>query len=177
MNESQISVRYARALFESAKEEGVLDEIRENMEDVYKVCQIPEFRYLLVNPVIKESGKCTVLEKMFKKDIHSLSLSLLNLTVKNGREEYIPSIARYFIDLYKKHKGIKSATFVSATPLPDAISKKVKRNIEKAFKSPVELEISTNDTLIGGFVIRIDQLQYDASISNSLREVEKQLLK
>lgn len=176
MNDSQISVRYAKALFQSARENKVLDEVRNDMEQVYQICDIPEFQYLLENPVLKESQKCSVLESILKKDVHPLSLSLLELTVKNGRDQYIPAIARFFIDLYKKHKGIKTASIVSAYPLPDDLRNKIKKMIETTLESPVELSMEVDEELIGGFVINIDQQQYDASVQNSLKKVKKQLL-
>jgi len=176
MNDSQISVRYAKALFESAKEKGVLKDVRDSMEKIFNVCALPEFQYMLVNPVMKESQKYEVFEKLFKKKTHPLSLSLVNLVIHNGREQYIPSIARFFIDLYKKNEGIKTASITSATALPDDLRDNVKSIVEKALNSSVELTTETNEALIGGFIITVDQQQYDASVANSLKEIKKQLL-
>jgi F-type H+-transporting ATPase subunit delta len=176
MNDSKISVRYARALFESALEKGILDTVRDDMESVREVTVIPEFQYLLVNPVMKETQKCAVMDELFKTRIHPLSLSLLNLVFKNGREQFIPAIARNFIDLFKKHKGIRSATLTSVTPVKEATRKKVEKLIREVMNTPVELQTDYNEELIGGFVIRIDDQQYDASVASSLKKVKKQLL-
>ena len=176
MNDSKISVRYAKALFESAKEKDVLDKVREDMEDVQKICLIPEFQYLIETPVMKESQKRDVLDTILGKSLHPLTISLLNMVFSNGRELFIQAIARNFIDLYKKNKGIKSATFISAAPVSEAMHAKVKKIIQKVVNSPVELKVEDNEELIGGFVIRIDNQQYDASVANSLKEVKKELL-
>ena len=177
MNESKISVRYARALFESAKEKGILDNIRKDMLQVQTVAQAPEFKYLLVSPVIKQSQKLKLLEQVLGGRVHQLTISLLALVVRNGREEYIPGIARYFVELYKKQKGILSATFTTASPTSTALMNKVKKVVEDTLKAPVELEAEDNKDLIGGFVIRIEDQQYDASVARSLNKVKKQLLK
>jgi F-type H+-transporting ATPase subunit delta len=176
MNESKISVRYAKALFESAKEKGLLDEVRKDILEVQVVSQIPEFNNMLTNPVIRESQKKSVLHSIFKNKIQALSLSLLDLVFKNGRESYIPGITRNFMDLYRKHKGIRSAVFTSARPVSDIIRKRVEDIIHKTLNAPIELKTQSDEELIGGFVIRLDDRQYDASVANSLKKIKKQLL-
>lgn len=176
MNDSKISVRYAKALFESALSKDVLDVVRSNMEEVQAVCKVKEFDYLLHSPVIGESQKIEAVKEILDKRVHPLTMSLLNLVFENGRENYIPAIARNYVDLYKKHKGIKSATITSATALPKEVSTKIVDVIQKALGLSVELETKENADLIGGFVIRIDDQQYDASVANSLKNVKKQLL-
>lgn len=176
MNDSKISVRYAKALFESAMDQGILDTVRDDMESVREVTVIPEFQYLLVNPVMNETQKCAVMDELFKESIHPLSLSLINLVFNNGREQFIPAIARNFIDLYRKHKGIRSATLTSVTPVKETTRKKVEKLIRQVMNTPVELKTDHNEELIGGFVIRIDDQQYDASVATSLKKVRKQLL-
>jgi F-type H+-transporting ATPase subunit delta len=113
MNDSKISVRYAKALFESAKEKDLLDEVSADMVEVQGIYMIPEFNDMLVNPVMKESQKYSVLDKVLGKKVQALTMSLLNLVFENGRELFIAAIARNYIDHYKKHKGIISATFTS----------------------------------------------------------------
>lgn len=177
MNDSKISVRYAKALFESASEKRVLDEVRRDMEDIQKICRLPEFQYLVSTPVMKESQKCDVIDSIFSKSIHPLSLSLLTLVFQNGRELFIEAIARNYVGFYKKSKGITTATFTTATVMPDSMHLQVKKIIEEALKSPVELKTEQKEDLIGGFLIRLDNQQYDASVSSSLKNVRKQLLK
>ncbi len=177
MNDSKISVRYAKALFESAEEQNVLDTVRTDMEEVQKVSVLPGFKHLIINPVIKESQKCAVIDEIFKGKVHPLTLSLLNLIFRNGRELFLSGIARNFLSLYKKHKGIKSALLTSAVPVSEQFREKVEKIIQKAVNSKVELRTESNSDLIGGFIIRIDDQQYDASVSNSLKKMKKQLLK
>jgi F-type H+-transporting ATPase subunit delta len=69
MNDSKISVRYAKALFESAKEKDLLDEVSADMVEVQGIYMIPEFNDMLVNPVMKESQKYSVLDKVLGKKV------------------------------------------------------------------------------------------------------------
>lgn len=177
MNDSKISVRYAKALFESASEKKVLDEVRRDMDEIQTICRLPEFQYLVTTPVMKESQKCDVINTILGKSIHPLSLSLLNLVFQNGRELFIEAIARNYVDFYKKSMGIKTATFTTAAPMPDSMHLQVKKIIEETLNSTVELKTEQKEELIGGFIIRLDNQQYDASVLSSLKSVRKQLLK
>lgn len=176
MNDSKISVRYARALFESAEEKNILDQIRKDMEEIQRISRVPEFKVLLASPVIKPSQKLKIMEKVLTGQVEALTLSLLQLVIRNGREEYIPGIARYFTDLYKKHRGIVSATFTSATPVSKALRDRVEKVVREALKTQVELVTDDNEELIGGFVMRIEDQQYDASVARSLKKMKTQLL-
>jgi F-type H+-transporting ATPase subunit delta len=176
MNDSKISVRYAKALFESAKEENILDQVRKDMEDVRSIATLPDFLYLLLSPIIKESQKCAAIDAMFKEGFHPKSLALLNMVVKNGRELYIPAIARNYIDQYKKFTGVRTATFSSASSVDEKVKKEIEVIIKKALNTSVELKTTINKDLIGGFIIRVDDLQYDASVASNLKKIKKQLL-
>ena len=81
MNESRISVRYSKALFQSALEKDILDRINQDMVLIRDICTVPEVRELLSNPVIRPAKKSETLSRIFGKDIHPLSLSLVELVV------------------------------------------------------------------------------------------------
>lgn len=176
MNDSKISVRYAKALFESAAEKGILDEVRKDMLHLQDVCTLKEFDRFLHTPVMKGSEKCKLINKGLEGRIQPLSMSLLELVLKNNRELYLPGIARNFEDQYKKHKGIKSAVLVSATALDKPAKDKLLEVLKEALDSRIELTTERDKDLIGGFVIRIEDQQYDASVANKLKKIEKELL-
>jgi F-type H+-transporting ATPase subunit delta len=177
MNDSKISVRYARALFESAAEKNQLDKTRNDMAEILSVCQVKEFNTLLTSPVIRESQKLKIFELALSDHIGGLTHSLLRLVIRNGREAFIPGIARNFTELYKRHKGIVSATFTSATPVSEKLRKKVEKMVQETMNNSVEMVVEENEALIGGFVLRVEDQQYDASVARSLKNVKTQLLK
>jgi len=176
MNESKISVRYARALFESAKGQGLLDQTRRDMDEVQKVSRVEEFRIVLLSPIIKQSQKLSMVEQVLSGQVGELTFSLLKLLLSNGREEYIPAIARYYTELYKQHKGIVSATLTTAKPVSKELGDKVRKAIQDVLKTPIEMATDDNRELIGGFVLRIEDQQYDATVARSLKKIKTQLL-
>jgi F-type H+-transporting ATPase subunit delta len=176
MNQSQISVRYAKALFQIASEKQLLDEVYRDMGMLTDTYGIPEFQTLLVQPFLKASQKCRLVESVLKKYINATSLSLIELVIKNKRETYLPGIARNYKDLYRKARGIRSAILVTAHPVEEKVINRLRELIRKTFTGEVELTKRLNEEIIGGFVLTIEDMQYDASVARNLQKMKNQLL-
>jgi F-type H+-transporting ATPase subunit delta len=175
MNDSKISVRYSRALFESAVEKKVLDRIYQDMIFILEVCSLNEMKELLENPVIRPSKKKEILRKVFEGNIEELTVSLVNLVVNNEREAFLPAIARVFIKETKEYRGITESVLTTAIKIDDKIRKQITDLISGIFKTKVELKEMVDKDIIGGFVLRIEDNLIDASIRTKLRKIEKEL--
>jgi F-type H+-transporting ATPase subunit delta len=176
MNESQISVRYAKALFQSASEQQLLDKVNMDMEVLTSTCKLEDFQYMLVVPTLQPSQKIKLLRSIFEKHLSKISYSMIDLVVKNKREAYLPGIARNFMDLYRKEKGIRTATLVTAQAVDESAMNGIRTLIRKAYDSEVELSSSVAEDVIGGFILTIEDMRYDASVASNLRKLKKQLL-
>ena len=176
MNESQISVRYAKALFQSASEQNILDRVYKDMEVLTSTCKLEDFQYMLVVPTLQPSQKVKLLRTIFEKHLSKICLSMIDLVVKNKREAYLPGIARYFRDLYREEKGVRTATLVTAQAVDESEMNGIRKLIKKAYDSEVELTTAVDHDVIGGFVLTIEDMRYDASVASNLKKVKKQLL-
>ena len=176
MNESKISVRYSRALFELAIEKNILDKVSQDMAFISEICKLPEAKELLASPVIKPSRKSDILNKMLEKDVDKATLSLIDLVVKNGRANFIPAIARVFVDETMKYKGITKSTLTTAAPIAPKVKQQITDMIASVFKTNVELEENIDAAIIGGFVLKVDDNYIDASVRNKLRKIKKELV-
>lgn len=176
MNESRISVRYSRALFQSALDKKILDRINQDMVFIKEICRLPEMKELLTNPVIRPSKKSEVLHNLLEKDFHKLTLSLIDLVVKNGRERYIPAIARVFVHETMKYNGITESLLTTAVKVDPMIKKQVTDLIADLFKTKVDLKENIDENIIGGFILKVDDSFIDASIRNKLRKIRKELV-
>ncbi len=176
MNESQISVRYAKALFQSASEKQILDKVFEDMKLLSETCKLEDFQYMIVLPSLQVSQKSKFVDSIFRVHLSEISLSLINLVIKNKREAYLAAIARNYSDLYRKAKGIRTATLVTVQPVEEAAMKGIKELISKAYDADVELASAVDEEIIGGFVLTIEDKQYDASVVSNLKKIKKQLL-
>lgn len=176
MNQSKISVRYAKALFSLAEEKNALEKTEQDLAQVYELCDNPDFRLLLESPVVQTSQKQKAFKELFQEKFDQRSLSFLNLVLKNKRELFLKDIARNFLDQARKHKGIKQATLVSAVRLDEPIVKKIEKLIAQQVKAQVEITRQIDKSLIGGFILRIEDQQFDASVATKLKKIERQLL-
>jgi F-type H+-transporting ATPase subunit delta len=176
MNESQISVRYAKALFKSALEKKILDSVNKDMDLLAETCKLDDFQYMIELPSLQPSQKSKFISSIFAKNMSDISLALIHLVIKNKRETYLPGIARNFGDLYRTEKGIRSAGLVTALEVDDSTIKSIRELIKKSFDADVELSASVDSELIGGFILKIEHQQYDSSVASNLKRMKKQLL-
>lgn len=176
MNDSKISVRYSRALFQSALEKKIIDKVNQDMIFISEICKFPETKEFLQSPIIVPSKKSTIFHKMLDGNVEDITLSLVDLVVKNGRENFLPSIARVFITETLRFKGITESYLTTAVKVDSKVKKQISDLISKVFSTRVELEEIINPDIIGGFILRVDDKYIDASIKNRLRKIRKELL-
>jgi F-type H+-transporting ATPase subunit delta len=175
MNDSKISVRYSRALFQSALEKKILDKVNQDMILILEVCKTAETREFLQSPIIVPSKKSSILHNMFGESVEKITLSLLDLVVNNGRESHLPAIARVFIHETMKYKGITESLLTTAVKVDEKVKKQITDLISDIFKTKVELKENIDKEIIGGFILRVDDNYIDASIRSKLRKIRKEL--
>lgn len=177
MNESKISVRYAKALFNLSKEMNLHKQVRSDIENLQKlITDAAEFKSLMDNPILRPSQKMKILDSILKNHIQPITQSFIELIVNNNRLSYLASIARIYIDLFKKDLGIEPATLITTVPIDEGLRHTLLRIIEKRMNIKVELQEETDTSLIGGFILKIGNKQIDASISNQLENIKKELI-
>ncbi len=177
MNESKIAVRYAKAIFLSAKEQGLIKEVREDMLFVLVLSEMDDFRELIESPVIPGSKKRQIMTVLFKENTSDAGFSLITLTVKNNREAFLPGIARSYVDMADKHEGVTKVTLRT----PVAISKNnrdtVTGIIERDLDTKADLKEIVDPELAGGYILKVEDMYVDASLKSQLRKIRKQLIK
>jgi F-type H+-transporting ATPase subunit delta len=172
----RIAVRYARALFLTAREQGVLDAVKTDMELILAaITDMADVRYLLESPVVEASKKTTILVSIFEGRVSDLALDFVRLITGNGREEYLDAVCRHYIQLYKAEKGIKIARLETARPLTKELRREMISIITAAFNAQIELAEEVKKDLIGGFVLRVEDKRLDSSVRGKLEKIKKQL--
>ena len=176
MNTNRISVRYAKALFELALEENKAEKVNNDMLLFSIVSVEPEFQSFLENPVIFPSKKQEIFNKIFKNYTQELSLTFFKLLSEKNREIFLSAIARNYSNFYRKHFGIKSVELVTSFQADQKLKDTIKNIIATEFKTKVDLKDKVHPEIIGGFILTVEGIQYDASVSSSLKNIKKELL-
>jgi F-type H+-transporting ATPase subunit delta len=174
MSEITVAIRYAKALIDLAEGQKALEDVNKDMDFfVHTVKANPELNAVLANPIIYHDKKKHILEDIFGKKVHKVSLEFFKLMVDKSRAEVLYPAAIEFVNLYDVVKHITKATVVSATELSAANKKVIIAEVEKATKGTVKLTAKVDPSLIGGFVLTVGDQQVDTSISSSLARLKK----
>jgi len=176
MNDSKISVRYCRAIFQLALEKKILDKVNQDMIFISEICKMPEMKEFLQSPIIVPSKKEAIFHNILGDNVEHITLSLIDLIVQNGRETFIPAIVRNFIHETKKYKGITESVLTTAVRVDDKVKKQITDLISEVFKTKVELKENIDPEIVGGFILQVDDNYIDASIKNKLRKIKKELI-
>lgn len=178
MDLSTISVRYAKALYLLAKEKKLLDQVKNDIQLISGMLNSsPDFKAAIESPVIKPSEKVKAAFAIYQGKIQDMTLSFLNLLIKNKREQSLEGICRRFLAIYSQEKGIKTAVITTAVPLDENVSKKISELLALQFKAQIEIEHKQDPDILGGYILRVGDKQYDASVASSLRRLKQNLLK
>ena len=174
MKSTKSAIRYSKALLELAVEQNKVDLILKDMDFFFHSSRDNnDLLVFLKSPVIRADKKLNVLNELFS-NFNVLTTSFMQLIVKNGRESLLPEIAASFITLVKDHKGIVPVTLISATTLSKESKDKILSKIK--ISGQIELTELIDEKLIGGFVVRIGDIQIDASVNNQLKKLKLDLI-
>ncbi|NCS88787.1 MAG: ATP synthase F1 subunit delta [Ignavibacteria bacterium CG2_30_36_16] len=177
MAEQKVSIRYAQSLLDSAVE-------RNNLNDVYNDVKLivstlknyPELRRVFINPTIRPETKTSILNEVFKEKVNGDTISFLNFIVEKSREDLLFSIMLKFIQLYNEHLSLADAEVRIAFDFSEEQKRALKENLEKLVNKKINFNYSIDPQIIGGFVARIDDTVFDASVSHQLEILKKQFI-
>ena len=177
MSSLRVVSRYVKSLLDLAVERGTLEQVHNDMQLFFKVCnENRAFRLMLRNPIIRHDKKRDVLEAIFKGKVNALTMAIFDIITRKNREPLLPEIAGEFHNAYNIYKGIGKASITTAIPLDAAQRKEFEQIIRKLItKKDVELEEKVDKEMIGGFVLNVGDKQIDASVKSKLKALRTTL--
>jgi len=174
MRVNLLSKRYAQALFDLSLENKIEERVAADMRLAGRVlAENRVLRRIMANPVLHGSKKVKILNRLFGEKLNELSLRFFSLIIRKGREVYLESICLAFEDIYKNYKNVIGAELITATKSDDKIRKLVVDKLKAITDKEIELKEIVNEDIIGGFVVRLEDYQYDASVVTQLRRLRK----
>ena len=177
MAASKAATRYARALLDLAIEMKNLDAVYNDVVMIDGLCDSNrDLVAFLHSPIIQRRRKYETFDALFEGKIDKLTLGFLKLITKNGREKILPEITESFIAQYKKHKGIVDVYVTSAIALEAKVKDSIIAKVKENFKGDIVLHESVDQSLVGGFVVNVEDKQIDASIKRQLADLRNILL-
>ena len=175
MSEIQVASRYAKSLIDLAEEQNSLEPIRSDiMSFIETLRKNPVLLAVLKNPIISPSQKLHILNDLFASRFNPIVLLFFKLLVNKQRSSILYSVAKEFINEYNIRKNIVKATVTSAAPLSDLNKKEIEAVVSDYTKGSIILTANVDASLIGGFVLKVGDRQFDTSISSQLNKLKKE---
>ncbi|WP_340064222.1 ATP synthase F1 subunit delta [Ascidiimonas aurantiaca] len=170
---TRAAIRYAKAVLSLALEQGKADIIHANMKHVLQtIAKEKELQDFLQSPVIKSEVKKSALKEVFA-EADAATIRLIDVLIDNKRVALLYEVAGKYITLHNEHKGVQSAVVTTAVPLTDDLKNKVLGKVKELTGKEVNLESKIDESIIGGFILRVGDLQYDTSIAGKLSDLKR----
>ena len=172
---TETSERYARALFEVAKEGPDSDNIETNLElflDIYKAS--PELINFIKNPTLSIQDQVKAINIISEKLNFSNNLkSFFSLLVLKRRIFFVEKIIQSFLKLCSQKKGEVEASLISSKKLSEDELNEISAQFSESMGSKIKFNYSVDENLIGGVKIQLGSLMVDTSIKNKLKQYEQ----
>jgi F-type H+-transporting ATPase subunit delta len=174
MSDSRAALRYAKAILDLAVENKAADALEKDMQNIVgTISGSQELREMLASPVVKGTAKKEALLAIFKGS-DKVTEGAITMLVDNKRVAMLNEVASKYLILNEKLKG-KDIAFVTTTvPLTADLEKKILAKVTELTGNKVSIENKIDESIIGGFVLRVGDLQYDASIANKLSSLKRE---
>ena len=174
MSNSRAALRYAKAILDLAVENKAIDALEKDMQNIVStIAESNELSEMLASPVIKATTKKEALLAIFK-DSHKITEGTISMLVDNKRLSMLNEVATKYLILNEELKGKDVAIVTTAVPLTADLEKKVLAKVSELTGNKVSIENKIDENIIGGFVLRVGDLQYDASIANKLNSLKRE---
>ena len=175
MRDTRAALRYAKAILNLAKDSNEESKVNDDMLLIAStISENSDLDVMLKSPVIKAEDKKNVLKALFDKKITNISTGLFLLLEENKRLGVLEAVAKQYTIIYDHLKSIDIAKVTTAVPLTEDVEKQVMKKIVEITGNKASLENIVNPDILGGFILRVGDVQYDASISNYLNELRKE---
>lgn len=174
MAESRAAIRYAKALLSLATDNKVADAVNADMKQiVLAIAENNDLATVLQSPVVRSSEKKALLNGVFKT-VNAATNNLIDTLIVNKRIALLGHVASKYNQLFDALRDTQIAKVTTATPLTPALEKKVLAKVKELTGKTTELKNIVDETILGGFVLRVGDLQYDASIANKLNNLKRE---
>ena len=172
MTGTRAAIRYAKAVLSLASDNQKAEAVQLDMTLIGQaIASNASLENALKSPVVKLSEKAAVLDALFPS-VSSESKSLFRTLVTNKRVNILGQIALQYGILYDKLNNKENAFVTTAIPMTSELELKVIAKLKTLTTKEVTLNKSVDKNLLGGFVLRVGDQQYDASVSNQLNALK-----
>ncbi|MDI5894086.1 ATP synthase F1 subunit delta [Flavobacterium algoritolerans] len=175
MASTRAAIRYAKAILDLANSKGVAEVVNNDMKLIAStISSNLELSTFIQNPTTKVEVKEKALLEVFA-GINGVTQGLFHLLFENKRFEILEAIAIEYSKLSDIMNGIEVAQVTTAIPMDAALEAQVLAKIATLSDKKITIENIVDASIIGGFILRIGDKQYNASVANRLQVLKREL--
>lgn len=171
---ARAAIRYAKALLSLTSDLNTAEVVNNDMKLITDtLAESKDLSGALQSPVVLSSVKKAIVLDVFQNTDISTS-NLINTLVANNRIDILAHVASKYSELFDASKGIEIATVTTAVALTADLKDKVLAKARTLTKNNVQVENIIDESILGGFILRIGDVQYNASVANQLNKLKQE---
>ena len=175
MASTRAAIRYATAILDLSNSKGVSEVVNNDMKSIASTIKgNEELNTFIQNPTIKVEVKEKALLEVFAT-VDNVTKGLLHLLFENKRFEILDVIAAEYSKLFDIMNNVEVAKVTTAVAMDAALEAKVLAKIATLSDKKITIENIVDPAIIGGFILRIGDQQYNASVANRLQILKREL--
>ena len=168
---------YARALFEAAKEDDVLDRVHDELGEFADALDSERnLQVFLFSPYFSSEEKKDGVTKIVT-DADERLVNFLELLAERHRMPALFRIRRTFDAMWAEENKLLPVTVTSAVELDESLVDDIGKRIEEQTGRRVELSSTVNPDVLGGLQVQVGSMVLDATVRNRLEQLRKQVAK
>ncbi|WP_024587191.1 F0F1 ATP synthase subunit delta [Aliihoeflea sp. 2WW] len=171
---SGVSQRYARSLFELARDENSIAETEKELGRFAAMLEeSADLQRLVTSPVFSAEDQFRAISAILDKaGIKGLVGNFLRVVAQNRRLFAVPGIIASFRQIAAEARGEVSADVISAHALDAAQEKELKAALKSVAGKDVTVNLSVDPSLLGGLVVKMGSRQIDTSLKTKLNSLK-----
>ncbi len=176
MLSSEVSIRYAQALFDSAKERDYLDQADDQLGALQSALKNDSslVQYLLA-PQVTDEQKEELIHRLFDRMFERPVVEFLILLARKRRVDYLPETLERFSELVADERGILNVIATSARSLPDDQRSQLIERLRTKTGKTIELIERLDKEALGGVSVKIKDHVYDGTVRSELLALREKL--
>jgi F-type H+-transporting ATPase subunit delta len=171
---SGVSGRYATALFELARDERAVDQIKTDLDAFSRLLdESSDLERLVRSPVFTADEQAKALNAVLAKaGITGITANFLGVLTANRRLFAVRDVIRAFNVLVARFKGEVVAEAVVAEPLSERNLDALKTALKAVTGKDVALDVKVDPAIIGGLVVKLGSRMVDSSLRTKLNSIK-----
>lgn len=172
MKGTRAALRYAKATLSFAQENKASEIVAKDMRHLETLLiENATLHRALDNPLLPVEKKLAVVNALLPNACASTT-KLFSLLGENNRLSLLPATCAQYLSLFAKAQGEQTAVVTSAVPLSPELEKRVLEKAKSISNQKIQIENKVDPSLLGGFILKIGDMQYDASVVHQLKAIK-----